>query len=174
MALLAVVLSVSAPSLARFFRGRSLDSEALRLLALTRYAQSRAVSEGVPMALWIDEQNGRYGLQVEHTYTNRAEDEDDRAVEYNVDEKLTLELAPVTGVNPILQTNLLEARTQERINAVLIRFSPEGFQSELSPEWICLREKPDQPQPASLWVAQSENGLNYELRTNQPLFRVRR
>ena len=49
MATLAIVLSVAAPSLARFFRGRSLDSEARRFLTLTRYGQSRAVAEGEPM-----------------------------------------------------------------------------------------------------------------------------
>ena len=49
MALLAMVLAVSAPALSRFFKGRTLDSEAHRFLALTRHAQQRAVSEGVPV-----------------------------------------------------------------------------------------------------------------------------
>ncbi len=53
MAMLAIVISVALPSLKGFFRGRNLDSEARRFLSLTRYGQSRAVSEGVPMVLWI-------------------------------------------------------------------------------------------------------------------------
>ena len=54
MALLTIVISLTAPSLSRFFHGRTLDSEARRLLALTRSGQSRAVSEGMPMDLWVD------------------------------------------------------------------------------------------------------------------------
>src|SRR6184192_239420 len=54
MTILTIAISVTAPALANFFRGRSLDSEARRLLALTRQGQSRAVSEGLPMELWID------------------------------------------------------------------------------------------------------------------------
>src|SRR5262249_21799177 len=67
MALLAVVLAVSAPSLSKFFKGRTLDSEARRFVSLTRYGQSRAVSEGVPMMLWIDPKERTYGLQEETT-----------------------------------------------------------------------------------------------------------
>src|SRR5262249_19567201 len=62
MALLAIVLGISAPSLSRFFRGRSLESEAQRFLALTRHAQSRAVSEGVPMVVWLWPKQRSYGM----------------------------------------------------------------------------------------------------------------
>jgi prepilin-type N-terminal cleavage/methylation domain-containing protein len=68
MTLLVIVLGVSAPSLSRFFRGRTLDSETKRFLALTRYGQSRAVSEGVPVVLWIDSKQGEYGLQADASY----------------------------------------------------------------------------------------------------------
>src|SRR2546421_9923316 len=68
MAMLLIVLAVSAPALSNFFRGRTLDSEARRFLSLTRYGQSRAVSEGGPMVLWIDAKNGTYGLQEEASY----------------------------------------------------------------------------------------------------------
>ena len=53
MAVLAIVLAIIAPSLGNFFRGRTLDSEARRFVSLTRYAESRAVSEGSPMLLWM-------------------------------------------------------------------------------------------------------------------------
>ena len=43
MAMLLIVLSLTAPSLAVFFRGRALDSEARRFMTLTHYGQSRAV-----------------------------------------------------------------------------------------------------------------------------------
>src|SRR3954451_20071745 len=63
MALLAIVMAVSAPALSNFFRGRTLDSEARCLMSLTRYGQSRAVSEGIPMLLIIDTRRGAYRLQ---------------------------------------------------------------------------------------------------------------
>jgi len=43
MALISIVISLVAPRLAAFFHGRSLDSEARQLLALSRHGQSRAV-----------------------------------------------------------------------------------------------------------------------------------
>src|SRR5215831_89969 len=48
MAILTVAVAITAPALSNFFHGRSLDSEARRLLSLTRQGQSRAVSEGLP------------------------------------------------------------------------------------------------------------------------------
>src|SRR5213082_1044073 len=68
MTILLIVFSVALPSLKGFFRGRNLDSEARRFLSLTRYGQSRAVSEGVPMVLWMDPASGTYGLQQESGY----------------------------------------------------------------------------------------------------------
>ena len=43
MAILTMAVSVTAPTLANFFRGRTLDAEARRLLAMTRGGQNRAV-----------------------------------------------------------------------------------------------------------------------------------
>src|SRR6266516_1572443 len=63
MAMLMIVLAVAAPSLSNFFRGRTLDSEARRFVSLTRYGQSRAVSDGVPMLLWIDTRQRAYGWE---------------------------------------------------------------------------------------------------------------
>src|SRR2546425_6808201 len=69
MALLGIVIGVSAPALSNFFRGRNLDNEGRRFVALTRYAQSRAVSEGVPMIVWINMRQGIYGLEQEPGYS---------------------------------------------------------------------------------------------------------
>src|SRR5437016_14129570 len=65
MAMLLIVLAVAAPSLSKFFRGRTLDSEARRFVSLTRYGQSRAVSDGVPSGFWIDPNQGSHGLEQE-------------------------------------------------------------------------------------------------------------
>src|SRR5271154_5507920 len=67
LALLVIITSLAAPSMANFIRGRALDSEARRMVALMHAGQSRAVSEGLPMVLWVDEKQGAYGLQTETT-----------------------------------------------------------------------------------------------------------
>src|SRR5919112_30043 len=71
MAMLVIAIAVTFPSLQAFFRGRALESEGRRLLTLTRYAQSRAVSEGIPMTLWIDGHEGAYGLEAQNGYLDR-------------------------------------------------------------------------------------------------------
>src|SRR4051812_384981 len=54
LVLLAITASLVGGNMGSFFRGRALSFEARRMLSLTHYAQSRAVSEGVPMVLWFD------------------------------------------------------------------------------------------------------------------------
>ena len=66
LALLVIITSLAIPPMARFIRGRALDSEAERFLALAHAAQSRAVSEGQTVLLWVDAQQGAYGT-VEET-----------------------------------------------------------------------------------------------------------
>ena len=73
MALLVVVIALLAPTLGNFFRGRTLESEARRFVALSHYARSRAVSEGVPMVLWLDPVQKAYGLVEEFSYSARDE-----------------------------------------------------------------------------------------------------
>lgn len=177
MAMLLTVLSLAAPSLARFFRGRGLDSEAHRFLALIRYAQQRAVSEGVPMVVWLDPEQRLYGLEAESSYLER----DDLAVEFRVDEKVEVEaeLPPTSN----LLTEFMDLSTQlapsldltpetERSTAVKdlvwFRFNPDGFITENLPRWVEFRELREQGNPARLWVAQSLNRLSYEIWTNQP------
>src|SRR5690242_16286998 len=81
MALLTMAASITAPTLAKFFRGRSLDLEARRLLAMTRNGQNRAVAEGIPIDLWVDPDRGSIGLDAEPSF----EKEDPRAVQFEVD-----------------------------------------------------------------------------------------
>jgi len=73
MALLATVMAVAAPSLSRFFRQRNLEQEAARMLALTQYGQSEAISQGIPMVLWVDPVLRRYGLEPKLGYPVRAQ-----------------------------------------------------------------------------------------------------
>lgn len=65
MALLATIMAVSAPSLSRSFHGRNLDNQAAQLLAATEYARSEAVSQGIPMNVWIDAGTQSFGVQAQ-------------------------------------------------------------------------------------------------------------
>lgn len=161
MALMAVVLAVSSPTLARFFRGRNLDAEAQRFLALTRYGQSRAIAEGVPMVLWIDVERGMYGLEAEATYA-----EDDRLAlpfELSPDVLMEVEQTPLTAGTPLPRST-----SELAGNLPAIRFTPDGFFHEQSPQFVLFRE-PRDDNPAKLWVGLNHNRLNYEIQTNQPL-----
>ncbi len=159
MALLATVLAVAAPSLSRFFRSRGLDSEARRFLALTRYAQSRAVSEGIPMVLWIDTERRAYGLMAESTYT----EQDDRAVEFTLDEALQIEVWP-QWPSQRLNTRLTTlSRSSDRLQT--IKFTPDGFINETSPEWILIRHGSED----AVLISQSRTRLNYEIQSDNQL-----
>ena len=62
LTIMGAAIALAAPSFARFFAGRALEEETRRLLGLTRYGVSQAISYGVPMELWIDSEKGIYGL----------------------------------------------------------------------------------------------------------------
>jgi type II secretion system protein H len=156
MAMLLIVLGVAFPSLKRFFRGRNLDSEARRFLSLTQYGQSRAVSEGLPMVLWIDERRAAYGLQVQAGYT----DSDSKAVEFALDHDLQVEVQ--TAVTT--RSSQLNRAVPGVGNVPTIRFTPDGFLSESSPAGILFRQGADD----AIWIVESTNRLNYEIRTNRP------
>ena len=163
MTLLLIVVGVGFPSLRNFFHGRTLDSEARRFLTLTRYAQSRAVSEGVPMVLWVDVRERTYGLQAQAGYL----DTDGKAVEYELEEDLQMEVS-----TPLVRTTTMSnQRTSTTATTVgnlpAIRFTPDGFIGETSPETVQFREGADRDNSA-VWITQAPNRLNYEISANPP------
>lgn len=153
MCLIAVVLSLVFPSLKGFFRARNLDSEAQRFLALTRLGQSRAISEGVPMILWMDPQAGMYGLQVQAGYGAN----DTKPQQFQLDNSLQLE-PQVTVAGLMTQSNLW---TQMRKTSTRpeIRFLPDGAISESSPNRILI----SQDKEDALWITETTNHLRYEI-----------
>jgi prepilin-type N-terminal cleavage/methylation domain-containing protein len=163
MALLTIAISVTAPALSNFFRGRSLDSEARRLLALTRAGQSRAASEGVPVELWIDQARGSFGLEAEPSYSQQ----DPKAVEFQLDSDMRIEAlngVPNGGSLAAAQVppnqNLNGAPVLSRHpELVRIRFLPDGTISESSPQVLLLHGRED----ATARVTQSYNRMHYEI-----------
>ncbi|MBE7502305.1 MAG: prepilin-type N-terminal cleavage/methylation domain-containing protein [Verrucomicrobiales bacterium] len=172
MAMLLSVLSLAAPSLSRFFRGRGLDVEAQRFLALTRHAQSRAVAEGVPMVLWLDREQRLYGVEAEFNYT----DYDERAVEFTLHEDVALEVVPYLQTALTVRLPLAlppPSPTSRRPDGLrhleLFRFTPEGTLGDQNPLWVSFHSRHEPEAAPALWVAQSRNRLRYELRTDEPL-----
>src|ERR1700733_9009315 len=119
LALLVIITSIAVPRMSGFIRGRGLDSESRRMLALTHEAQSRAVSEGMPMMLWIDGANGEYGVEAETSGRNG----DAKAEELTLDG--TLKMAA-------LNTGTRAQTTFKSMPA--IKFLPDGTVDEGSPK----------------------------------------
>lgn len=152
MGLLAIVVAMSAPLLSRFFRGRSLEWEAERFVALTRYCQNQATSTGEPMEVWIQPDDGTYGMrkimQVQqlnipivksNAFVNPME------VTFRLGDEVRFELS---------KTNFT------RNSWASIRFWPDTGIDETSVRELSLMSK----EGDSRWISQSRNRLYYEIR----------
>ena len=168
MALLVIVIAVTFPTLRNFFTGRTLESEGRRFLTLTRYAQTRAASEGIPMTLWIDPLQGSYGLEAQKGFLDR----DDKAVDYFLDEKLDIEVTQ-SGLNRAQMTQEQQLRRRTVGNArnanSEIRIAPDGSIDVTSPQSICIREGKNKDH--ALWVVLTDNRNGYEVQNEAPMRR---
>ena len=144
LALLVIITSLAAPAMSNFVRGQALGSEARRLLALTHAGQSRAVSEGRPMVLWVDEKQGAFGLQAEMTGRNG----DPKAETLYVDSTLRIAVQS-TGTTALTKFGGLPA----------IRFLPDGSVDENSPQRLRLTDAQDH----ALWLVETRDRNGYEI-----------
>lgn len=177
MALLIVVVAMVSPQLSGFFRGRNLDSEVRRFYSLTLHGQQRAISEGMPMLLWIDPDERAYGLLPETIETGTTP----RMLRYELGEDVGVQLQrPYTSnlrSGTAAEASAQNTRNLSRFgrNAGVIRFAPDGSFDESSLLGVGFYTRnPDGSRPASsvrpVWVAQRYNGLSYEIPTNTPSF----
>jgi len=137
LALLVVITSIAAPAMARFIRGRALDTEARRLVALMHAAQSRAVSEGMPMMLWLDEKTGAYGLAAE-TGGQSGGQVIAQASGQNADPKAENLTLDSTLAMAVLHTGAGAATMFNNLPA--IRFQADGTVDENSPQTLKLTD----------------------------------
>jgi len=152
LALLAIVTSLATPSLSRFFRGRTLNSEARQLLSLTHAGKSRAISEGFPALLWIDTPQREYGLRLETGLPDGKSTEiDPKAEVFEFDDNLKIEAMGAATVS-------LNGRS---VNA--IRFLPDGTTDESSPTALRIASRTGEV----LWLVQATNRLSYEIRNRE-------
>jgi prepilin-type N-terminal cleavage/methylation domain-containing protein len=162
MAILTIAVSITAPALANFFRGRTLDSEARRLLACTRQGQSRAVSEGVPAEMWFDSSRNAIGLEVDATY-----EPDRKAEEYLLDKAIQMKVVSLNigasrasgsfGASSMAQKPV--SMQSSHANLPKIRFLPDGSIGEESPQVVQLFGN----EGASISLVLARSRLNYEL-----------
>jgi len=125
LALLVIMTSLAVPPMAKFIRGRALDSEAMRLMALMHAAQSRAVSEGAPMMFWVDEKGGAYGVSAETSGQNG----DAKAEQLTLDSVVAIAVANLGTGSPTTFNNL-----------PAIKFMPDGTIDEDSPQTLVLTD----------------------------------
>jgi prepilin-type N-terminal cleavage/methylation domain-containing protein len=166
MAILTMSISITVPTLSRFFRARTLDSEARRFVALTRNGQSRAVSEGLPVDLWVDPDLGKFGLEAEPSYDN----EDPRKVDLTLDPGLQIRIetgavsASTNANNPGQVKSVASVPKTMLVQPGLptIRFLPDGSIADTSPQMLALVARDG----SALWLKQSRNRLTYEVKSD--------
>jgi len=145
MALLVVAVSMIAPRMSGFIRGRALDSEARRMIALMHEGQSRAVSEGLPVMFWVDAKNGKYGMIQETPPTGGD------AKAENLEMPDNLQVAVLNSGGTAAMT------TYQHLPA--IRFMADGTVDENSPHVLRL----DSADGGSLWLMESRTRTGYEI-----------
>lgn len=166
LALLAVISSYVAPSLSKFVRGRSLDSEARRLLAVTRAAGGRAVSLGVPVRVWLDTAGRGYGMESELLATNM----DTQVVSFQLEDHLSLEVLNTVAVATVpgqsRATGASSSRNQTSLNTPAtpgrfpaLRFLPDGSVDDSSPQGVRLTDS----EGFSRLLVQSRSRMGYEI-----------
>ena len=148
LALLVIITSMVAPAMSNFIRARAVDSEARRLFALMHAGQSRAVSEGLPMMLWVDEKQSAYGLAAEMPPKSG----------YPKAENLTLdENVQIT----VLNAGAIALTTYQNLPA--IRFLADGTIDENSPQTLRLADAKGN----ALWLIEASNHMGYEIRDTE-------
>jgi type II secretion system protein H len=163
MAILTVAVAIAAPALSRFFRGRSLESQARMLVALTRHAQSRAASEGLPMDLWVDTQKSEVGLEAEPSY----DQVDPKAMNFPLENNARIEVMNVgsTSANTLgtsKTTTTSSSKVMSRHPGIpRIRFMPDGTLDDESPMLFKLTGN----EGDVLFIAQTRSRMSYEVRT---------
>ena len=125
MSLLVIITSLLVPPMSKFIRGRALGSESRRMFSLMHEAQGRAISEGMPMMLWLDEKGGTYGMEAETS----GKDGDAKAEELTVDATLQFSVL-----------NLSTAGQATFKNLPAIKFLADGTVDETSPQSVELQD----------------------------------
>jgi hypothetical protein len=119
---------------------------------MTRYAQSRAVSEGVPMELWMNPTDGSYGVRILEGFASSTKSQTGSAT------------GPVPGVGKDVSYKLADKLRFDfgqwgrgPNQTVSILFAPDGSIGKDNPQRVVIRQTDDD------WTAivQSGNQMHY-------------
>jgi prepilin-type N-terminal cleavage/methylation domain-containing protein len=149
MVLLVVAVSLVAPNLGGFVRARALDSEARRLIAMMNEGKARAISEGMPMVLWLDEKNNGYGLEEE----TPAQKTDPDAENFSADGNIAIAVMNLSGSATMFN------------NLPAIRFLADGTVDENSPQTVKLTGSGGDAR----WLLESADRTGYEISDSDKL-----
>jgi prepilin-type N-terminal cleavage/methylation domain-containing protein len=140
MALLAIFMALAIPSLGPSMRQRNLESEAARLLAATEYARDEAISQGVPMTVWIDPEGRRFGVEPKVGFVG----DDTRIREFSVDPDIGFEIE-----KGVIKRGIVEA----------MEFAPDGTPALTNVPSVVLKDR----FKSVLTLAQTTDGWGYEI-----------
>jgi type II secretion system protein H len=140
MAILALTMAFAAPSLSRSFRARNLEHEATRFLALTEYGRDEAVSQGVPMVLWIDVAARRFGVEPRAGFDG----DEQTGRDYTL--------------NPDVTFDRIERAASSRETTVM-EFAPDGTLAPESIETLRLTDRFE----SAITIAQTNDRWGYEI-----------
>lgn len=141
MALVITLLALVAPSLSGSFRHHNLEEEAARLFALTEYGREEAISQGVPMVVWVSPDTGHFGLQEQSGYTGNPAHHKDYCLNPDIHFELTQAPPAQQGV----------------VNAIL--WTPDGVPDPAGVPSIRLVDRFG----SSMTVAQTADACGYEI-----------
>jgi Tfp pilus assembly protein FimT len=158
MTIMVIVVGVAAPSFKAFLQGSNLENEARRFLSLTRFGESRAVAEGLPMDLGINLKQNKYWLAATGGYTETKTNVSWFIADDNVQMLVSQSFTVLT------QSNFWTPSAVRGISLPVIRFQPDGFISETSPQKIIFR----QASGPEIWLVQNRDHLRYDLELNHP------
>jgi Tfp pilus assembly protein FimT len=160
MTIMVVVIAVAAPSFKAFLHGRNLEDEARRFLSLTRYGQSRAVSEGLPADLWMNPKIGQYGLATSGGYTETWTN----PIYFALDNDVQMQPVPGSYLATTRSNFWTPLMLGNRGFVSVIHFQPDGFISDNSPQTIRFRQGTD----PEIWVVENANHQRYDINLNPP------
>jgi type II secretion system protein H len=140
LAILAMMVALVAPALAKSSRARNLEQEALRLVALTEYARDEAVSHGVSMSIYVEVQSQKYGMEPSSGASGVESRKD-----FTLREDLHFEELKTTG------TGKKESR--------VITYNPEGVPDVSSIDYLTITDRNGE----SKSVMRAADGYGYEL-----------
>ena len=140
MTLLAVVAALSVPAMSRSIRARNLRDEATRFLAATEYGRDEAVSQGVPMTVWIDPAKQQFGVEPKAGFVGAEA----RSREFTVNPDIHFQIDKVAGSDG---------------QVPVVEFAPDGVPGMTTMETVRLVDR----FASTITLVRTTDGWGYEI-----------